>query len=90
MKVTKADLKKYLLQEGCGQAAGEIAEKVIGWITDNIKAGNTIELRGFGTFYTVTVPAHKNRFNPDKTVAERVKVKFRPGKSLQGKELLKK
>ena len=39
MKVTKADLKKYLLQEGCGQAAGEIAEKVIGWITDNIKAG---------------------------------------------------
>lgn len=84
MKVTKADLKKHLIQERGGQAAGKIAEQVIGWITDNIKAGNTIELRGFGTFYTVTIPEHKNRFNPDKTVSERVKVKFRPGKSLQG------
>ena len=85
MKVTKADLKKSLLQKGYGKASCDIAEEVIGWLSQNIKAGNRIELRGFGTFYTVTVPAHKNRFNPDKTVGERVKVKFRPGKSLQGK-----
>lgn len=85
MKVTKADLKKHLIQEGLGNSSYEAAEKVISWITDNIKSGNTIELRGFGTFYSVTIPEHTNRFNPDKTVQERVKVKFRPGKTLQGK-----
>jgi nucleoid DNA-binding protein len=55
---------------------------MVAWLAGAISEYETIELRGLGTFDVTQRSEHRSRFNPDKTVPARKKVKFRPGWAL--------
>ena len=56
-------------------------------ITETLKKGNSVEIRGFGRFYTKKLKENFNARNPatNKLIykPERVKVRFRPAKKLK-------
>jgi nucleoid DNA-binding protein len=56
-------------------------------ITETLKKGNSVEIRGFGRFYTKKLKENFNARNPatNKLIykPERVKVRFRPAKQLK-------
>tara|TARA_B100000900_G_C20215512_1_gene567680 strand:- start:253 stop:534 length:282 start_codon:yes stop_codon:yes gene_type:complete len=56
-------------------------------ITETLKKGNSVEIRGFGRFFTKKLKENFNARNPatNKLIykPERVKVRFRPAKKLK-------
>ena len=56
-------------------------------ITETLKKGNSVEIRGFGRFYTKKLKENFNARNPATNKLmykpERVKVRFRPAKKLK-------
>ena len=56
-------------------------------ISETLKKGNSVEIRGFGRFYTKKLKENFNARNPatNKLIykPERVKVRFRPAKQLK-------
>ena len=56
-------------------------------ITKTLKKGNSVEIRGFGRFYTKKLKENFNARNPATNELiykpERVKVRFRPAKKLK-------
>jgi nucleoid DNA-binding protein len=56
-------------------------------ISETLKKGNSVEIRGFGRFYTKKLKENFNARNPatNKLIykPERVKVRFRPAKKLK-------
>ena len=65
----------------------EIVQKTLDYMTDELAAGTTIELRNFGVFEVKVRKSRKGR-NPNRPqkeviIPERVVVKFRAGKVLK-------
>ncbi len=65
----------------------EVVQKTLDYISDELAAGHTIELRNFGVFEVRVRKARKGR-NPNKPenevmIPERCIVKFRAGKELK-------
>jgi nucleoid DNA-binding protein len=85
MKATKSDLVKHIQREtACTKpVAAAYADCMVAWLAGAISEYETIELRGLGTFDITQTSEHRSRFNPDKTVPARRKVKFRPGRALR-------
>ena len=56
-------------------------------ITETLKKGNSVEIRGFGRFYTKKLKENFNARNPATNELiykpERVKVRFKPSKKLK-------
>lgn len=69
----------------------EAVQKILDYISDELAAGRTVELRNFGIFEVKVRKSRKGR-NPNKPenevmIPERVVVKFRAGKELKDRVL---
>ncbi len=88
--MSKKKLIKQLKEKNPHLNQSEI-ETVINTFSQNItvtlKKGNSVEIRGFGRFYTKKLKENFNARNPatNKLIykPERVKVRFRPAKKLK-------
>ena len=88
--MSKKKLIKQLKEKNPHLNQSEI-ETVINTFSQNItvtlKKGNSVEIRGFGRFYTKKLKENFNARNPatNKLIykPERVKVRFRPAKQLK-------
>jgi|TARA_B100001059_G_scaffold35492_1_gene28487 nucleoid DNA-binding protein len=88
--LSKKKLIKQLKEKNPHLNQSEI-ETVINTFSQNItvtlKKGNSVEIRGFGRFYTKKLKENFNARNPatNKLIykPERVKVRFRPAKKLK-------
>ena len=88
--MSKKKLIKQLKEKNPPLNQSEI-ETVINTFSQNItvtlKKGNSVEIRGFGRFYTKKLKENFNARNPatNKLIykPERVKVRFRPAKQLK-------
>jgi nucleoid DNA-binding protein len=85
MKATKTNLVQYIQQKTLctKRVAVTYADCMVAWLAGAISEYETIELRGLGTFDVTQKNEHRNRFDPNKTVSARKKVRFRPGRALQ-------
>ncbi|WP_289014338.1 HU family DNA-binding protein [uncultured Methylobacterium sp.] len=77
-----ADLNPHLYQKD----AEPVVDAILGRIEEALAAGDTVELRGFGTFSTMRREARERR-NPrtgDKvTVPAKIDVRFKPSKTMR-------
>lgn len=88
--MTKRDLVVKIAKETAFATQNEVAEivqKTLDYISEELIAGNTIELRKFGVFEIKVRKSRKGR-NPNQpqnevTIPERAVVKFRAGKDLK-------
>lgn len=91
--MTKRDLVVRIASEtGLIQAdVAAIVQKTLDYISDELAAGNTIELRNFGVFEVKQRKGRtgRNPHKPEMTVAipDRKVVKFRAGKELKARVL---
>ena len=86
--MTKADLINYVAEKTgmTKKSADEAVNAVIACLTDEVAAGNKVQLVGFGTFEVKTRGEHTGR-NPftgeAMTIAESKHVSFSAGKTLK-------
>ena len=88
--MTKRDLVVKIARETAFATQNEVAEivqKTLDYISEELMAGNTIELRKFGVFEIKVRKSRKGR-NPRDTkneviIPERTVIKFRAGKELK-------
>ena len=77
--ITKELLAKELRKPGLSRRDASVYVDVIfGAIADLLKKGESIQLRGFGTFSVVRKAAHKTGINNQMTIPEHGRVTFRP------------
>jgi DNA-binding protein HU-beta len=88
MSKTKSDLIEAVSAEAdiSKAAAGKAVDALIGGITSALKAGEKVEVRGFGTFERVETAARTGR-NPKTGEPVEIpagsRVKFKAGKDLK-------
>ncbi len=89
--MTKKDLVvKVAADTKCGQKlVAEVVEGMMGYISEELASGRSIEIRNFGVFEVKVRKSRKGR-NPRKpgnevVIPERAVVKFRAGKVLREK-----
>jgi DNA-binding protein HU-beta len=85
----KADLVDHVANSTDGitkKQATEAIDALFGYLSDQLAAGERIQVPGFGTFL-VTDSAERQGRNPKTgeamTIAARTNVRFRPGKGLK-------
>lgn len=88
-KITKANLVEKIHEQSKTDQKdiSNIIDLLFNEIKENIKKGNTIELRGFGTFkvkYSERKVARNPKTGESVTVEPHYKATFTPGKELQG------
>ena len=82
--ITKELLAKELRKPGLSRRDASVYVDVIfETITDMLKNGENIQLRGFGTFYVKKRASHKANLNGQITIPEHSKIGFRPCDSLR-------
>jgi nucleoid DNA-binding protein len=80
----KSDMAEFIRENArCtwGEAA-VYADLAVRWLAGTIAAGERVELRGLGTFYTVERAAAKSNLPTAKQIPKHRKIKFKPGKTL--------
>jgi len=86
--VNKSDLVKFVANFAISKnSADRIVSIFVEKIIAELRAGKKVRISGFGTFVPTVVPAHAGmdpKTRKPLKVPERVKVKFKPGRSLQG------
>jgi len=86
--VNKSDLVKYVSFFAISKnSADRIVSIFVDKIIAELRAGKKVRIAGFGTFVPTRIPPHEGmdpRTGKPLRVPERVKVKFKPGRSLQG------
>ena len=94
MKMTKRDLTVRIASEMHGVIQNDVAEiiqKTLDYISDELAAGRTVELRNFGVFEVKQRKSRpgRNPHKPDEIIPipDRTVVKFRPGKELKARVL---
>lgn len=76
---TKADLAEELRKPGLSyRDASVYIDTVINAIKKSLINGNTVELRGFGTFYIAKRAERKTSLNGQISIPEHGKIYFRP------------
>jgi nucleoid DNA-binding protein len=80
----KSDLAEFIhTKTNCTlREAAIYADLAVQWLAETIATGERIELRGLGTFYTVTREAIKSNLPTTKRIPAHRKIKFKPGKTL--------
>ena len=82
--ITKAALAKALKPAGLPYtAAVQCIDILIETIAEGLAAGETVELRGLGSFAVKTRAARRTSINGLMTVPEHGRVVFRPGEKLR-------
>jgi len=86
--VNKSDLVKYVSLFAISKnSADRIVSIFVDKIVTELRAGKRVRISGFGTFVPTIVPAHAGmdpKTRKPLRVPKRVKVKFKPGRHLQG------
>jgi nucleoid DNA-binding protein len=87
-KVTRSDLSDHIKKKlrFSRHDADNAAYTAVEWIADHIAAGDFIELRGLGTFYTENRPETASNLPTTRNIPPHMKARFKPGKWLK-KEL---
>lgn len=84
MTRTRSDMAAYIKERrNCTlKDAEQSAFLAVEWLLNAVASGDRVELRGFGTFCTVDVPARRSNLPGGDMLPARRKVKFRSSEAL--------
>ena len=85
MTLTRADMAAYIKeQRNCTKKdADSSALYAVEWLLNSVASGKRVELRGFGSFFTVEVPSHESNLPGVGIVPARLTVRFKPADALK-------
>lgn len=85
MTQTRADMAAYIKEhKDCTlKDAEQSAFLAVEWLLNAVASGESVELRGFGTFRTVEVPEKKSNLPDGGIIPASISVKFRPAEALK-------
>ena len=85
MTRTRSDMAAYIRKrrECTLQDAEQSAFFAVEWLLNAVASGGRVELRGFGSFYTVDVPAHRSNLPGGGMFPAKKSVRFRPAEALR-------